>query len=368
MKKIIVISRNLSFLKLNLEFYIMLNNRFDILFIEFNNIDSSITAFLIENKFKFINVSNYKRLNEILKNNKGSICLPNLCDQYTDWLLFIIFKFNKLKLVLISQMGDRGLTSSNKSNIYINMIEKVIFMTSLMLRYMYVLPKYDLLFLASKNKVSEINKYNKFRKIIYVNSYHFDQVLNFKESITEECIVFLDSNTPYHLDQIRMGLKLIEPKDYYDNLNKVFEKIEKYYNKKVVICAHPSFDMEKSEFCFRNRLVVKNKTLEYISQSKLVLLHNSTALNFAIAMRKPALLLDTDCFNTAMKHTLNIFYEELGINKTNFYKDENILEVLKKTESINNEKYDSYIENYLAVSKDCQKNSTSLIIDRLLKS
>lgn len=371
MKKIIVVSRNLRFVKLNTLFYADLSDNFELLFIWHMDPEKQEDVsedFMHENRFKYIKTRNLSELCLVLFRNKNSICLPRISDRYSDWSIYLLIRLFFIPTFVVAGLGDRGLNVENKKSRLKNILQKLLFMLFIFLMKIGIFPRLDLLFLASKNKKTTINKFKRYKKIIDINSYHFDQALEYNDKKTEEFVVFLDSNTPYHLDQKKMGLPLIDKEEYYLNLSRVFGVIEKEYNLDVIICAHPKYDLAQSSHDYFNRLVVQYDTLEKISKAKLVLVHNSSSVNYAIVLKKPILILDANEFNIAIRQTANILENELGLSKVNFFEDDEG-EIKKKLLNIkvNEKKYNDYIDGYLAMNHNNLQSSIKIITEELKK-
>jgi hypothetical protein len=70
--------------------------------------------------------------------------------------------------------------------------------------------------------------------------------------------------------------------------------LEKRTGKKIVIGAHPRSQYEQHPDYFGGRLVARGKTVELVKDAAFVILHWSTAVNFAVLFRKPLLFITTN--------------------------------------------------------------------------
>jgi hypothetical protein len=89
------------------------------------------------------------------------------------------------------------------------------------------------------------------------------------------------------------GLSYVDSFIYFRDLNAYFDYIEKSYDVKVVIAAHPKAYSYKDINPFNGREIVFNKSCELIKDSQFVLTHHSTAISFAILFRKPIVFLNS---------------------------------------------------------------------------
>ncbi len=188
-------------------------------------------------------------------------------------------------------------------------------------------------------------KVGKHSEIIFCGSMDFNRYFEFKakESLSKESgnkvqIVFVDEFYPLHPDL--NGTLFIDPDYYYTNMNLVLKRLEQELGMKVTIAVHPRADYTKNPFEFP---LMYNRTMEAISEAKLVVGHASTAFSYAVLMDKPILQVG---FKSASNHfygkLLTKFSYELGL-KT-FYVDTDLTYTYPV---VNREKYAKYISNYL---------------------
>lgn len=132
------------------------------------------------------------------------------------------------------------------------------------------------------------------KEFIPIHSSDYDLSLSkCNRLIEEDYIVFLDQYLPMHQDFKLMGIKTVTEEKYFSEINKLFDLIEKEYNMKVVIAAHPKAMLYKEQNYFNNRDVYFGETNRLTKHSSLVLLHDSTSISFAIIYNKPILFITT---------------------------------------------------------------------------
>lgn len=107
-------------------------------------------------------------------------------------------------------------------------------------------------------------------------------------------IVFLDEYVPFHPDYAIMGIPAPNTADeYYPKINLLFEELERMLRLPVVIAAHPRATGNPAA-TFNGRTVISGNTCRLVRDAALVLTHCSTANNFTVIYKKPAVVVTTD--------------------------------------------------------------------------
>lgn len=131
------------------------------------------------------------------------------------------------------------------------------------------------------------------KNYLNIHSIKYDEYLNEKETtpiLDYKYVVFLDQYVPYHPDIIHYWKQeSVEPNKYFQNLNNFFDLVEKKYNLKVVISAHPKADYD--EHTFNGREIIKYKTPNLIKYSEFVMLHSTTSVANVVLANKPSMFL-----------------------------------------------------------------------------
>jgi hypothetical protein len=110
----------------------------------------------------------------------------------------------------------------------------------------------------------------------------------------ENYAVFVDEFWPFHPDVRFYGMPFpVRAEEYYPKLVRFFERVEMDLGLAVIIAAHPKSYYERLPDYFGGRRVIKGKTAELVRDAKLVMTHDSAALNFVVLYRKPALFLNS---------------------------------------------------------------------------
>ena len=237
-------------------------------------------------------------------------------------------------------------------------------------------------FVITHGKLTSFNKVEIGRKTenIKLHTYDYDIFLETNKDLkhdnineTNGKIVFLDQYLPYHPDfHLFENRNLSEmPTDindslYYDALNNFFDRIESITGKKVVIAAHPKSEYEKIGNKFNGREIIKNKTCELIFQSNLVLLDQSTSLNYAVLFKKPVVFIYTSetssQFLGKLTENLASMFNKVPINVSEEF-DLNVEEMFE----LNHILYEKYKEDYIKQRSSEENYSWNIFINRIKK-
>ena len=210
---------------------------------------------------------------------------------------------------------------------------------------------------------------------IEVPSWDGDKYLEKFKSInkSKEKIVFLDEMFVDHPDFKFREIKklsnyLRNPKNkygYHEEVNEMLEIVRDIKNKPICICPHPKDKLENSErkFLFP---ISKYETIIEVAKADLVIAHSSTSINFAVLFKKPLILYMSNAHRYSFYHQklVEAFQRELGVN---VYDQNNIATLSNKEISINDEKYQNYIENFL-LPKGSLKTSYEILNEFIVKN
>ncbi|MFH2047109.1 MAG: hypothetical protein ABIK92_18425 [Pseudomonadota bacterium] len=110
--------------------------------------------------------------------------------------------------------------------------------------------------------------------------------------------IFIDEFKPFHPDYAYTGHSSpVSPDEYYPKLCKFFDYLESKNGFKITIAAHPRSRYEDLPDYFGGRPVIRGKTSELVRTSGFVIMHTSTAINFAILYKKPVIIVTTDKYS-----------------------------------------------------------------------
>ncbi len=204
------------------------------------------------------------------------------------------------------------------------------------------------------------------KEFILINSRAFDAIKESQIEIEENKIVQLDEmfdNIQWTLLKKKLDQKDIE--NHYCYLVKLLKNLSSIYKKEVVICIHPSDNLELKKKLFADFKVVKYQTRENIFKAFLVLFFESGAIIDAILLKKRIVtLLSKIMDENQIKHGED-YMKTIGTIRINvedeitFNKDDFLLK-LDKTKK----KYFNFIKNSVAPDGD---NISSEKIIKIIK-
>ena len=188
--------------------------------------------------------------------------------------------------------------------------------------------------------------------IYYFHSSNYEECLmsvNKPRLIKEKYCVFIDQFLPYHPDSIEAGVHF-NAEDYFNNMNLLFDFIEKQYDIEVIIAAHPRSNYDLYPDVFEKRTIIKNDTCNLVKDSEFVIYHFSDSLAYVTAFKKPVIVITTNDINRVMHDSIMRICSLLGTTEVNldeFKHDDNKKEIINSRLSINEEIYEEYIKKYM---------------------
>lgn len=290
MKELIYISFCPLTEKIRHDFFIdnLYHKGFSIKFLELSFIYKNKTVLSEKVNESFVyKISSLDTLKKILKESNSNAII--FVFMHLEHKTFKVYRLlSKLNLFTCFIATGQFQISKHKSQLRI--IKEVIKKIGLNFAYSFRLIKqFDVVF-VSGNKCKEL--YSCHKKTINYNYFDYDKYIEIKDLERfkdDQYIVFLDINLPYHSDQTILGIKPINPKLYFNEMNNFFEKIERIYNKKIVIATHPKSSYNKNPY--NGRELFYGKTAELVKDCEFVLSHSSSSFSFAVLFNKPLCLL-----------------------------------------------------------------------------
>ena len=245
-------------------------------------------------------LKNIKSLKKILSKNNFDYCIDAFNGNYNFNILNLIKEY---KIKTINILGGSKLSKNAKfpRNILF-ILRKLYWQLSIKNS------NYDYCFLSGTECIMQNNI--SYKNIIFSHSFDYDLTLRSKnKKKNKPYAVFIDENMIDHPDFFTDTKIYFDRKRYYKNLTNFFLFFEKYFKIKVIIAAHPTIKDSQLKY-FNGHKVCKNHTSELIKNSSYVLLHQSTAINFAIIYKKKMVILADDIFNN---HYLGLSTESNAI-------------------------------------------------------
>ena len=225
-------------------------------------------------------------------------------------------------------------------------------------------PDYAILGGSKSDRFSEENT-----KKIWTHTLDYDIFLEVDQQleriVDEKYCVYLDDYIPYHPDNKKVGLENTFKNiadSYYSKMNSFFDYIEKMYNLKIVIAAHPRAEYNKIGNVWQGREIYYNKSICLIKYADFCMMHASTSINFPVLYNKPIIFLTLDELNPLYGFIIDGFSRAVGAKKL-FIENR-----LKKQEfdlklEVDIQMYENYKESYIKKNNTINKNSWQIFVD-----
>jgi hypothetical protein len=169
--------------------------------------------------------------------------------------------------------------------------------------------------------------------------------------------IYLDRPGPaFNSDYLFLGLKeFTTVEKWYPALEKFFTLIEKYTKTSVQIAGHYKSPKLKSGSLFGDRDIIHGETMLLISNCELVVAITSTAISYAVAFRKPIMLI----YSNEMKNDVAKMREIFNLSKVLGLTPINIDEPpssLQPYLTVNEDKYKCYEQRCLTSNRSKETN------------
>ncbi|MBN2299070.1 MAG: hypothetical protein JXM72_10775 [Deltaproteobacteria bacterium] len=193
-------------------------------------------------------------------------------------------------------------------------------------------------------------------KKVWMHSLDYDiylQELEKPEEPKEELGVFIEAYFPSDPDRYYHEHTAVFNPDakYYHDLRKFFSYLETTAYVRIVIAEHPKKHPDLNIADYGNREGICGQTAHLIRKSRLVLSHDSNAVNYAILFKKPIIFLTTrENDKTSNGQNIHAIAERLG--KQVLFIDDPLDKDFKGELSVDEKKYAAYIREYLKNSPE----------------
>ncbi len=200
-------------------------------------------------------------------------------------------------------------------------------------------------------------------QIVLANSSDFSTTIRLmkNETVTSKSAIYLDTGFPgFPRDEIiEKTSETVRPEDWYPDLSRFFETVERSLGLKVSISAHPKHIGRDHQPLFGERETLSGPTAEGVSHCELVIATNSTAISYAIAFFKPLVLVTSDKIQNNRDQYKSSLIQNISTDTgaTIFNIDRQYSEQeIKAALVIDHEKYASYKQKYLTSRTDGKPN------------
>ncbi len=253
---------------------------------------------------EFISPFNWKEFS-IFMVGKELIAIHFLARGFPELKLHLLFKKYKIKFVQVTNIGNiQGVYRPLKSFFLRGVLEKIkhdySHKLTVLLSNLGLIPKIEIRFVTNSRMFEYRKKNNSFfqkifnyfnlhfaKELMLINSRSFDEVKEQKIKVNEDNIVLLDApfnNPQYTTFRGKLDQQSLE-KHYY-HMRKFLKNLSEFYNKQIVICIHPSENLETAKKNYSNFKVTQHETRENIFKAFIVLFHDSSAIIDAILLKK----------------------------------------------------------------------------------
>lgn len=205
---------------------------------------------------------------------------------------------------------------------------------------------------------------NKETSFSYGDLYDVISQANEAPLFNDSYIVFCDIFLPFHPDFAMAGIKQIDAKRYFNNLNSFFLKLEKKFAMPVVIATHPRSNYTDE---FDGRKVFKGKTHLLVRDATLALFHYSSSIFYACIYNIPSVQIFDSQFtvpDTAASKVMKDMKSAHELLKLKLFNIEE--EDLLEFPTVNTERYNHFLQTYLLAQDYPMTNFE--IFNRFLKS
>jgi len=301
----------------------------------------------IPKNFIFFSPKNINEFEDFFKNKRLSLIL-NFGRKLLYFKVLRIFKKYDVKLAIIQDNSGYGnkftenFLKSNNSNLNFSIKKNLNYYLYRILVLFNTLPQTDIFFLSDDQAKDQLKKsfpakieklfpsmkFSLFKRIELINKKSIINNFDLKKSLSEEFIVFVDSQVDSGDIVVRDG-PITEKNQalYFMYLKKFLEKLSTHFEKKVVVCLHPKSNENLYNKYLGNFKLEKYKTREYIEKSFLVTFHESTAITDAIYLKKRIIRLNTNLLGSYLSKRITLY------DKYNFL----TIDLIKEKEAISHD-------------------------------
>ena len=207
------------------------------------------------------------------------------------------------------------------------------------------------------------------KRVVSIHSLDYERcrqsLLSEEKIVMGRYAVFLDINLPYQSDLALHGMDPIDSSLYFDSLNRFFSLIEKKYDLRVVIAAHPKSSYSSSEF--NGRMITRGNTANLVKNSYFVISHHSTSVGYAVFNFKPIIFFYTNeiknMYSNSMMKYLVVLSDALGASLFNVDLITGDSDLSFKP--VNHVLYKSFVDNYLSNDATSLKTTADIILENI---
>ena len=329
---------------------------------------------LLPHNFKIITPINEEELNKFLV-DKNLVAFMEFGKNLNNFKIqFLVKKYN-IRLIYLQNTGAIGnqylgknFAGHRKTKIirfYFFRLKKIL--TYFLLKvfiFFNLFSRIDIYFESDKSIVDNCNnslgkkiekifpflKICYFKKIVHINARPFDMLTKNKLNLSEDKIVFIDSNIESADITFREG-KIDEQSklEYFNQLSQFLLRLSNIFNKEIIICLHPKTDWDMYKKYLGKFELCKYQTSENLKKAFIVVFHESTIIADAIFLKKKIISLKSEILGEYISDRINYYEKQLGIFSYSLEENKELNKNLLQTKLENITKnYDQYINNKIA--------------------
>ncbi len=338
-------------------------------YLKFFNKDKKIFTGYIPKNFKIFTPKSKRDLYKFFS-DKEMIAFNALGKNFEYFRILRLIKKLNINLILLQNLGDIGNTKiikkKNIKSLYFKFIYIINYLIFRLFVFVNFFPTIKIYFECKKNIVKncENNKLKKkfeslfpffkfyyFRKTILINSRSYDELVNNKNKLSEENIVFLDSGF-FHRDRIIREGNIANDikKNYFFLLKKFLKNLSKLYKKKIVVCLHPSSNTEIYKKFLKEFKITKYQTREYIKKAFIVIFHESSSIVDAIFLKKKIIILNSKTMGSYLNEKIKAYQKKAGFYLYDLDTQKTIIKE-KLLINLNKKKYNQFIKENINTNK-----------------
>lgn len=305
--------------------------------------------------------------------NEGSVFLSDVSYNENTFILYLVLTLLNIDYSYVDNWYS-FLHIKNEKKIYtiLKKITRPIIFPVRQLKSLifYVfLTKPNIIFASSKKSYNKNTMIGKKSIIIPYASFDYDDYISDTDCnesdrlVSGEYFVFLDQSLTNIPDFARAGIKSPLTDNYYSSLNNLFSAIEDRFSLKSVVAYHPR-RLESNA----NEIIASDayfyKTYPLIKNAKFILAHYSTAINWAVLLRKPIIFIKTnEMIGTFIEHYIDRYSAELGLSTCNI--DDSDFKLKESDFNIDNSTYEDFQLNHIVFESGIKRKTYEIIFHAL---
>jgi hypothetical protein len=209
--------------------------------------------------------------------------------------------------------------------------------------------------------------YSRRTSLIFGDSSDYSQTLlsgHYPKSVEFES-VFLDTGFPeFYRDELLTGdTESVLPSQWYPQINNFLDFVNMALGYRTAIAIHPKHVGRDHSAFFGQRRTIGGQTMDLVSRSELVIATNSTSISYAVAFRKPLILVTCDAIEKSKQRKrleIRNCSHETGAKIFNIDREYTEQE-LRDALVIDHAKRESYKRKYLTSRTDDKPNYQVLL-------